>query len=32
MVPREPMGLPLAFWIGGVLWLILFYLIVVPLL
>ncbi len=32
MVPREPMGLPLAFWIGGLFWLILFYLIVVPLL
>ena len=32
MVPREPMGLPLAFWIGGFFWLILLYLIVVPLL
>ncbi|MBW4092380.1 MAG: carbon monoxide dehydrogenase subunit G [Proteobacteria bacterium] len=32
MVPREPMGLPLALWIGGLLWLVILYLIVVPLL
>ncbi|MDE2007474.1 MAG: carbon monoxide dehydrogenase subunit G [Rhodospirillales bacterium] len=31
MVPREPGGLPLAFWIGGLLWLILLWLIVGPL-
>ncbi|MDE2581629.1 MAG: carbon monoxide dehydrogenase subunit G [Rhodospirillales bacterium] len=32
MVPREPMGLPLALWIGGLIWLFILYLIVVPLL
>ncbi len=32
MVPREPMGLPLALWIGGLLWLFILYMIVVPLL
>ena len=32
MVPRQPMGLPLALWIGGLIWLLILYLIVVPLL
>ncbi len=32
MVPREPMGLPLALWIGGLIWLVILYMIVVPLL
>ncbi len=32
MVPRAPLGLPLALWIGGLIWLFLLYMIVVPLL
>ncbi len=32
MMPREPMGYPLAVWIGGILWILIFFLIVGPLL
>ncbi|HEY6434645.1 MAG TPA: carbon monoxide dehydrogenase subunit G [Acetobacteraceae bacterium] len=32
MMPREPMGYPLAVWIGGILWILIFFLIIGPLL
>ena len=32
MMPREPMGYPLVVWIGGILWILIFFLIVGPLL
>jgi hypothetical protein len=32
MMPREPMGYPLAVWIGGILWILIFFMIVGPLL
>lgn len=32
MIPPEPMGYPIVAWIGGLLWLVILYLIVVPLL